>query len=704
MEVLGNSIEIELGAPAESSGLHVLRTDEWIFLDQHSVDAGLDVPVYSNLAEPGDYRVGVYDGEDQHVATLSIALDIPAPTVARELATPEFGTSLPPVGILSVPADMPGGMYTLDKKYAFFVSRSATPSHIAVLVPMTTMHFFNTAFGYNFYTKSYLESGRIHPFSARRPLPVAIAARNMWIDGFQRWCVRGLGDRLKVSFVPDTLVGDYHMLRRASVLIVVGRSEYWLRGAREVLDMHIQEGKHALFLTGETMYVEAVSSDCGDRYDVARPDRYWGRKQSEYPLLTSIGPNPFDGGILSVKSGEEDPGFGVFRVVADAPPLAAAGLREGDTIDLPTTAYDGLPLDGYDDDGAPIISADAIAGFDEFRLLAWAGGQETPKGTIGAFCAFRPAAGAGICVHAASMAWSKVIGASPPTPESTVAERVVESIVATLVEGRGAMLFEHPPEPEREPEPAPAAEAVPAPTNGASGAGEPDPVTTNAAQCNLCGTPVSEFRQHLGKPRSCPTCGSNERGRTFVAAYSSGALGVDLTNKKMLLVSPSTSELRFLREVDGLELVTLDIRPVVKPDIVADLCEMPEVPDAHFDFVYASCVLNCTYDVDAALSEIHRVLTLGGSFLNVEMLIPNKTTVERTDMAVVTQYYGSDDYEKYRVGGHRSFGELDYPEILGRHFEHVERRWVVDLPYGKGQWWHVASRGEKRSVGAEGPS
>jgi hypothetical protein len=120
-------------------------------------------------------------------------LTIPAPSIAEEINTPEFGTSLPPVGILRVPSVMPGGIFTIDKKYVFFVSRSAEIGSISVVVPLTTMHF-NTMFGWNFYTKSYPQSGRTHPFSAKRPIPVAIATKSMWIDGFRRWYGRGLGD------------------------------------------------------------------------------------------------------------------------------------------------------------------------------------------------------------------------------------------------------------------------------------------------------------------------------------------------------------------------------------------------------------------------------------------------------------------------------------------------------------------------------
>jgi SAM-dependent methyltransferase len=433
------------------------------------------------------------------------------------------------------------------------------------------------------------------------------------------------------------------------------------------------------------MYVEAVSSDCSDRLDVRRPDRHWGKQQSDYALLPSIGPNPFSGGFLTVKADQEDPGHGTYRVVAAPPALGAAGLEEGSTIPLPSTAYDGLPLDGYADDGTPIVSPSAVERFDRFQLLAWAGGQDTPKGTIGAFCAFRSGPRSGTCVHAGSMAWTRVIGSA--TPQAELAEAVVGAVVAALREGREASLFDGSTAAPQAAHAAAAPQTVapPAATEGAS-------VTTEPDRCNLCGTPVSEFRHHLDKPRSCPKCGSSERVRTFVAAYDAGALGVDLRGRRMLLVSPSSSELRYLRAVEGLELVTLDIRPVVKPDIVADLCRMPEIPSADFDFVYASCVLNCVYDLDAALAEIHRVVKPGGSLLNVEMLNSGARTVERTDESLITQHYGREDFERYRVGGHRSFGELDYPEILGRHFEHVDRVWVLDLPYDKGQWWHVASR------------
>jgi SAM-dependent methyltransferase len=158
-----------------------------------------------------------------------------------------------------------------------------------------------------------------------------------------------------------------------------------------------------------------------------------------------------------------------------------------------------------------------------------------------------------------------------------------------------------------------------------------------------------------------------------------------------LLISPSSSELRFLRTIEGLALTTLDIRPAVKPDILADICNMPEIPDAAFDFVYASCVLNCVYDLDAALSEIRRVLRSGGCFLNTEIISPSRKTIERTDLPQITAHYGIEEYEKYRVGGFRSFGALDFPLTLETHFAQVKRVWVLDLPYNKGQWWHVAS-------------
>src|ERR1700752_1954577 len=60
--------------------------------------------------------------------------------------------------------------------------------------------------------------------------------------------------------------------------------------------------------------------------------------------------------------------------------------------------------------------------------------------------------------------------------------------------------------------------------------------------------------------------------------------------------------------------VRLDLDPNVKPDIIASITSMPNVPDGSFDAVYSSHNIEHIYahEVPVALGEFHRVLRSGG--------------------------------------------------------------------------------------------
>ena len=86
---------------------------------------------------------------------------------------------------------------------------------------------------------------------------------------------------------------------------------------------------------------------------------------------------------------------------------------------------------------------------------------------------------------------------------------------------------------------------------------------------------------------------------------------LDFSKIKVLHISPIKSEYIFFGN-KGADTVTLDIRPERRTDILADICNMPEVASDSFDMVLANCVLNHVYDDEKALSEIKRVLHPGG--------------------------------------------------------------------------------------------
>jgi SAM-dependent methyltransferase len=218
------------------------------------------------------------------------------------------------------------------------------------------------------------------------------------------------------------------------------------------------------------------------------------------------------------------------------------------------------------------------------------------------------------------------------------------------------------------------------------------PVRDGAPMCPVCGTPAAAFDGE----RRCPGCGGVERQRVFAVIYEDVLHEeFDLAGRRVLAVSPSVSERRLLERWGVEDLTTADIRPEVSPDLVVDVCHMPEVPRHEFDCVIASYVLTCVYDLEAALMEFHRVLRPGGRLLVSDPLAFGHDTEEYTDEERITGWYGSEAYARYRVGSFRRLGDEGMLEALSRGF-------LTKTFYGRDPItqtkvvWHSATRRVRR--------
>jgi ubiquinone/menaquinone biosynthesis C-methylase UbiE len=222
--------------------------------------------------------------------------------------------------------------------------------------------------------------------------------------------------------------------------------------------------------------------------------------------------------------------------------------------------------------------------------------------------------------------------------------------------------------------------------------------------CPICGTPRSLFKDFNGPARLCPGCGSVERERIFAHLYQTGLKErCDLAGKRVLLVGPADCETRLLRELGVGEIVTADIRPELKPDLLVDICDMPQVPAESFDAVVGSYVLTCVYDVGKALSELARVLRPSGVLLTSDPLTPEAKTTENTTPEEITAWYGKSAYERYSVGSFRRLGELDAAELISKHFD-VEAVKGTDVATGASAVWHVSRKALKEPKPSESPS
>jgi SAM-dependent methyltransferase len=191
--------------------------------------------------------------------------------------------------------------------------------------------------------------------------------------------------------------------------------------------------------------------------------------------------------------------------------------------------------------------------------------------------------------------------------------------------------------------------------------------------CSICGTPAETFEPEGGQPnRLCLQCKSLERHRVFMDLYKSQVFPPNiLKNKRVLRISPSNAEKTILRQIPGVEDITLDIRPHKKTKIVSDISNMPTVATGAFDLVFACQVFSHVEHFPEAISELFRVLKPGGAILCSDFLWPGGKTIEHTDMSKITSYYGKEEYEQWHVGSFRCFGELDYAEQFSPYFEGI---------------------------------
>lgn len=211
----------------------------------------------------------------------------------------------------------------------------------------------------------------------------------------------------------------------------------------------------------------------------------------------------------------------------------------------------------------------------------------------------------------------------------------------------------------------------------------------NSVYCPVCYEPVSHFQDYNAPKRQCAFCKSVERQRTLVDMVYSGAFGPAIFNgKKVLHIAPGWPEKLLLRRMHDCDVTTLNIQPGCQ--MQADIQHMPELADASFDVVLASEVFRHVRNIDAALSEIRRILKPGGVLLASDCLEDADYGREITDHAEQISWYGEEKFAQYGIGDFRTFGRKDWPAAFGKYF-HVRVFEAVDSGTGSPAWWLAAA-------------
>lgn len=167
------------------------------------------------------------------------------------------------------------------------------------------------------------------------------------------------------------------------------------------------------------------------------------------------------------------------------------------------------------------------------------------------------------------------------------------------------------------------------------------------ALCPICGTRAAAFgpagRRRPAPDRRCPGCGSLERHRA-VWLYLVERTELFQRPHRMLHVAPESHLGPCLQLQPHIDYLSADLDPLAGM-VELDVTDI-DLPDASFDVIYASHVLEHVPDDRRAMRELFRVLRPGG-WAVLQVPIWGATTIEDpsiTDPAERTRLFGQEDH------------------------------------------------------------
>lgn len=303
-----------------------------------------------------------------------------------------------------IPDDLASGIYLIENSIPFVVKPSK-PVDILVVYPSNTVNAYSTSGGKSLYTTD-------------KPIEVSFH-RPMTLQNFSRYCLDWLFSfpNVTVGYIADIDLDDYATMSNGEVLCLVGHNEYWTRDARENFDQYVASGRHAVVLSGNTMWWQVRYSDdenkskmiCYKNLDDPFPNPLyktvlWNDLSLQYPIVSSIGAD-FDNGGYGLKA---DNGWNGYKIVnKDSPLLEGTDLDNGDIIECATTEYDGAPIASWLND-IPVPDTEKMGTY-KAEIIGFDYGFRV-KQTVGTFIVIQPTISSGVIVNVGSTDWCSSAG------------------------------------------------------------------------------------------------------------------------------------------------------------------------------------------------------------------------------------------------------------------------------------------------------
>jgi hypothetical protein len=345
-------------------------------------------------------------------------------------------------GKIILPTSLASGIYLIENKITIVV-KSMAAADVTVVYPSNTINAYTSSGGKSLY--SFNSTGAAASSMVSFLRPVDSPAEKEECHECLRWFPSLTN--VKINYIADVDLDDFSSVQ-SKVIVVVGHSEYWTRKARTNFDRFVDEGGHALILSGNTMWWQVRYTDTKDglicyRKASADPEPSialktvrWVDPTLQYPILPSIGEDFNHGGYgLQVDQGWD----GLKIVNPSSPLLNGLALIKGDIINLPSKECDGAPIKGWDVYGFPILNNDSLQ-FAKFELIGFDRGSRAGHETFPTFTVMQKTAASGIIVNVGSIAWCSSVGMGSPDSGEKI-KTITKNAVNQLLTGKNVFSY-----------------------------------------------------------------------------------------------------------------------------------------------------------------------------------------------------------------------------------------------------------------------
>ncbi|HEY9008207.1 MAG TPA: N,N-dimethylformamidase beta subunit family domain-containing protein [Ohtaekwangia sp.] len=376
-----------------------------------SVYPGDSITLYLNAYQttPG-YTIKLYTLQGQEVLQCQATV---SPQLSDSKNTYEDGFGYKRTTTVYLPPTLKSGVYLWENKIPMIVKSST--AKIIVLYPSNTENAYCNSGGKSLYSFNSSDKAASPIVSFLRPMSIEPHSME-----FLRWMEQQ--DFQNVGYITDMDMDEYREIKRASLLIITGHSEYWTLQARKNFDRFVGDGKNVLVLSGNTMWWQVrYSKDRNQLICYKNADKdpikstklktiNWNEITLNYPILRSLGTDF----TLAGYGRKADKGWDGYKVIASRSPLLeGTKLKDGDILSCASDELDGAPLSGFEN-GIPIINQEAL-GFQKVEIIGYDHVARGGVDGVATWIVFKANRSSGIVINTASTDWCSRhgIGSNP---------------------------------------------------------------------------------------------------------------------------------------------------------------------------------------------------------------------------------------------------------------------------------------------------